>query len=852
MSHDAWVRDVIASRARLPRPVVGADRTAEGGCGVVGLACGEPVAGRHLLRSLTQIRNRGNGKGGGIAAVGLDPAQLGVSPEVLRSHTLLALAYLDPTIRGRVEREVIEANYQIAHVHEWEVNPGSVYDVRPPDVVVYFVQPDEARLAAFAEEHRLGPITPRVRDEFVFQTSYRLNAEFYAGPSGNQAFVLSHGRDLLVLKMVGYAEEVIHHYRLEDFRAHVWIGHHRYPTKGRVWHPGGAHPFIGLNEALVHNGDFANYASISEYLAQRGLRTQFQTDTEVAALVFDLHRRTYGYRLEHVIESLAPTTERDFTLLSTQRQHVYRALQTTHIHGSPDGPWFFIIASSDDAGWHLIGITDTSMLRPQVFAIQDGPAPIALVASEKQAIDAVLESLSAEDPRFWSRPDRLWMARGGSHDDGGAFAFTVAPDPETGGHSLRCSDKYGTPVGAREDREPTDAIRHDLPLPQPAPDAPLPGLEEVAGWTWEDAHAFAAQAEAMAGIPARRAEVIAALTRLIDRRMDTGALRPSSLRCVMDDALERVFAVIRAAPCQRYRFLEEGPTPAPPDAEATLLIDARMHEVDGPSSLALRVCQLVSAGWRRLLIFRARGHRFLGNGLGPNSQGVTLDIYGSPGDYLASGIDGATLIVHANGQDQLGQILKSGELVVHGDIGQTFMYGAKGGQAFILGNAGGRPLINAVGKPRVVINGTCLDYLAESFMAGDPLQGGGFAIVNGLSWDGRSRWVDLPIPYPGGNLMSLASGGAIYVRDPRGRISVNQLNGGEFVEMSAADWALVEPMLQRNEALFGITLDRLLTSGGQRLDPLKVYRKVRPAKTKVLQAEEAWVAHAKKGAAAPR
>jgi len=29
--------------------------------------------------------------------------------------------------------------------------------------------------------------------------------------------------------------------------------------RGRVWHPGGCHPFSGLNEALVHNGDFANY-----------------------------------------------------------------------------------------------------------------------------------------------------------------------------------------------------------------------------------------------------------------------------------------------------------------------------------------------------------------------------------------------------------------------------------------------------------------------------------------------------------------------------------------------------------------------------------------------------------------
>ena len=95
-----------------------------------------------------------------------------------------------------------------------------------------------------------------VEDEIVYQNSYRLNRALYASTGEKRAFVLSHGKDLLVLKMVGYGDDVVRYYRLEDFPAHVWIGHHRYPTKGRVWHPGGAHPFIGMHEALVHNGDF--------------------------------------------------------------------------------------------------------------------------------------------------------------------------------------------------------------------------------------------------------------------------------------------------------------------------------------------------------------------------------------------------------------------------------------------------------------------------------------------------------------------------------------------------------------------------------------------------------------------
>ena len=86
--------------------------------------------------------------------------------------------------------------------------------------------------------------------------------------------------------------------------AHIWIAHQRYPTRGRVWHPGGAHPFTAMNMALVHNGDFANYHSVTEYLKQRNIFPQFITDTEVSALMFDLLSRTYKYPVEYIIEAL--------------------------------------------------------------------------------------------------------------------------------------------------------------------------------------------------------------------------------------------------------------------------------------------------------------------------------------------------------------------------------------------------------------------------------------------------------------------------------------------------------------------------------------------------------------------
>jgi glutamate synthase domain-containing protein 3 len=163
------------------------------------------------------------------------------------------------------------------------------------------------------------------------------------------------------------------------------------------------------------------------------------------------------------------------------------------------------------------------------------------------------------------------------------------------------------------------------------------------------------------------------------------------------------------------------------------------------------------------------------------------------------------------------------------------MYGAKGGEVYVMGNAAGRPLINAVGRPRVVINGTALDYLAESFMAGDPHAGGGFVILNGITFDDEGKVVEQPSPYPGSNLFSLASGGAIFARDPHRMLVEDQLNGGEFAEFTAEDWNLILPYLKENEKLFGISIeDDLLTVKGHKMRPEQVYRKVKAVQLAVL------------------
>jgi glutamate synthase domain-containing protein 1/glutamate synthase domain-containing protein 3 len=838
----------------------------EGGCGVVGFAVTVPVSGRHIFEPSIQMHNRGNGKGGGIAAACLVPEQLGVDTAVLRDDYLLQIALLDPDAENEVEKSFVTPYFKIDH--RVKLKPVSDHhdlglEVRPPDVVRYFVRSKQKVLSRFAEENKLTEAQPRaVEDEFIYRNSFRLNQSFYASLGNKRAFVLSHARNLMLFKIVGYAEHVVQYYGLEDLQAKVWIAHQRYPTKGRVWHPAGSHPFIGMNEALVHNGDFANYFSICQYLRQHNIVPQFLTDTEVSVLLFDLWNRIYRYPLEFVIEALAPTAELDFQRLPDAKKRAYRAVQALHMHGSPDGPWFFIIARSDPDNdrFQLLGITDTSMLRPQVFALQQGDVTIGLVGSEKQAIDATLHSLSAEDPRFRPIADRYWNARGGSHTDGGAFSFTV----ENAGSEnckLFCADKFGKSITCPPGdwavdfscKPNADGVPADLAkkIINAAKKNDAIGLFAevsilIADWDFNSLRWLVCQIEELASeCQSRFYWALKILSLLNNRRYDCGKKKRSVILQVIRQTIDLILKSVPAITSSNSAYARHidwetrERIKAPKDPENTLVIHASSFPPEGRECVATLMVRAYELGWKRFIVYGLKGHRFIGCGFGPDTTDIRIDVFGSSGDYIASGIDGMEIHIHDNAQDQLGQIMKAGRLVVYGDVGQAFMYGAKGGEVYIFGNAAGRPLINATGRPRVVINGTCLDFLAESFMAGDALNGGGFVVVNGVEFDNKGRVVPQDSPYPGSNLFSLASGGAIYVRDPHHKLVPEQLNGGCFTELAEEDWLLIRPYLETNEQFFGISVDRdLLTVDGVRRAPEDVYRKVSTVKLAVLAREE--------------
>src|SRR6267143_2499228 len=201
-------RSLLVTRVQVGK------QEAEGGCGVVGLACNVPLEGKYLLQSLVQMRNRGNGKGGGIAALGLVPEQLGVSENILREDYIIQVAYLDKSSRKQVEDEHIRAFFQVDHESKVEAvdNYRSIQglEIEPPEVYRYFVRVKPEVLDDFAQKNNLSTLKRNeLEDEFVYQNSYRLNLQYYTSLGEKKAFVVSHGKNLIVLKLVGYGDDVV-------------------------------------------------------------------------------------------------------------------------------------------------------------------------------------------------------------------------------------------------------------------------------------------------------------------------------------------------------------------------------------------------------------------------------------------------------------------------------------------------------------------------------------------------------------------------------------------------------------------------------------------------------------------
>ena len=130
--------------------------------------------------------------------------------------------------------------------------------------------------------------------------------------------VAGFGADLAVLKGVGDPATLAQSWGLSSAQGWQGVGHTRMATESAVT-PSGAHPYaVGPEQCLVHNGSFANHATIRRELQAAGVRFDSENDTEVGAR-FVASRLAEGRDVETALKELCATFDGFYTLLVSNR-----------------------------------------------------------------------------------------------------------------------------------------------------------------------------------------------------------------------------------------------------------------------------------------------------------------------------------------------------------------------------------------------------------------------------------------------------------------------------------------------------------------------------------------------------
>jgi methylamine---glutamate N-methyltransferase subunit A len=128
--------------------------------------------------------------------------------------------------------------------------------------------------------------------------------------------VVGSGADLTVYKGTGHPRELAATYDLANAQGWQGLAHTRMATESAVT-PEGCHPFsVGPDQCLVHNGSFANHATIRRDLRREGVVFDSENDSEVGAR-FVASRLAQGEDLDKALRLLCERFDGFYTLLVT-------------------------------------------------------------------------------------------------------------------------------------------------------------------------------------------------------------------------------------------------------------------------------------------------------------------------------------------------------------------------------------------------------------------------------------------------------------------------------------------------------------------------------------------------------
>jgi methylamine---glutamate N-methyltransferase subunit A len=129
-----------------------------------------------------------------------------------------------------------------------------------------------------------------------------------------EALIAGFGADLAVLKGVGHPRALTDAWGLTKAQGWQGVGHTRMATESAVT-PSGCHPYtVGPQQCLVHNGSFANHATIRRDLRRAGVVFDSENDTEVGAR-FVARQLAAGRDVETALKELCATFDGFYTLL---------------------------------------------------------------------------------------------------------------------------------------------------------------------------------------------------------------------------------------------------------------------------------------------------------------------------------------------------------------------------------------------------------------------------------------------------------------------------------------------------------------------------------------------------------
>jgi glutamate synthase domain-containing protein 1 len=340
------------------------------GCAISGIfsKSGRRFSGKRIIDSISTMRERSNGLGGGFAAYGIYPEY--------KDYYAFHIFYDNKSAKIECEK-FLEEHFDIINLSKipTQTVPGITDE---PLIWRYFLTPLPTKLADSQLDER----------EFVVKCIFRINTTI----SG--AYVVSSGKNMGVFKAVGFPEDVGKFYHLEEYEGYCFTAHGRYPTNTPGWW-GGAHPFALLDFSVVHNGEISSYDANRRAIEMYGYKCTLQTDTEVITYIIDYLNRKKGLTLAEVCSVIAAPF---WTTIESKQQKEWEELE--FLRNAFDsqlitGPFSIIVGFEGG----IMALNDRLKLRSMVVGEKDD---MVYIASEEAAIRIIQSDL-----------DKVWSPRGG-------------------------------------------------------------------------------------------------------------------------------------------------------------------------------------------------------------------------------------------------------------------------------------------------------------------------------------------------------------------------------------------------------------------------------------------------------